>query len=273
MERKMSLEESKQIMFEILCTFDKFCKNNGLMYSLSEGTLLGAVRHKGFIPWDDDIDIVMPRKDYELFIQQFRDARYKVIKAEKNSKFCFFMSRLTDTKTRLDFGAGSEGRASFYDGGVWIDINPLDYCPDDEANFKKYERRVRLCWKLYRMKTRTQWLKESSYARNFAWLFLKILLFPVLASWIRSYTFKTATQYNNEKSAKMGWWDPVSNRFWAFPASYFDEFISIEFEGRLFPAISQFDKCLQMEYGNYMELPPIEQRIPTHDFDAYINLL
>ena len=93
----------KRIELDILKEFDSFCRKNNLHYSLGEGTLIGAVRHRGFIPWDDDVDVLMPRRDFDLFLEKYKGDSYKIIRPEKNSVFPFFFCRLTDVRTVICF--------------------------------------------------------------------------------------------------------------------------------------------------------------------------
>lgn len=268
---KLSEKDVKRILLEILVHFDNFCKEHHLCYSLSEGTLIGAVRHKGFIPWDDDIDIFMPRDDYERFLQLYHDGRYKVIKAQANSPFFFFCTRLTDTNTKIVFDKiDGEGRAWFYKWGIWIDINPLDNCPEDEKSYKRYQRGVGAFWALNRVKCRNKWMKHcSSFFRNISWLILKILLLPVPARMIRFMAHRYITQYNGMTTNRKCWWDPVNRQLWSFPASYFSEYTELEFEGKKFPVLKEWHQFLTVIYDDYMELPPESKRKPRHIYDAY----
>ncbi len=138
---RLTLDEIKSIELDILVEFDAFCKKNNLKYFLSSGTLLGAVRHNGFIPWDDDIDVCMPRKDYEKFYEL---TRYNPVK--KNlitstyrkclNKNCIAFIKLINIDTRVSPGPKVIGGID----GLWIDIVPVDYCKKDDAVFlKKYK--------------------------------------------------------------------------------------------------------------------------------------
>ena len=102
MKKEINVEELKQIQLNILKFVDKFCKENNLKYYLAYGTLLGAVRHKGYIPWDDDIDIIMFREDYEKFVTTFKDVNYKVFATEVNSKYPYPFAKVGDTRTYFE---------------------------------------------------------------------------------------------------------------------------------------------------------------------------
>jgi len=125
--QKLSHREIQLYLLDILKAVDSFCRNTGIRYSMAYGTLLGAVRHKGFIPWDDDIDLLMPRPDYERFVSTFGKApgsRYRCLCHEegvKGDRFVHFFSKVEDVKTKSLQGRGYE-----YDFGLNIDIFPIN---------------------------------------------------------------------------------------------------------------------------------------------------
>ena len=130
--KELSLKELQGCCLEILKDVDAFCRTNEINYSLAYGSLLGAVRHKGFIPWDDDLDIVMPRKDYERFCREYRSGNFRLI-CQDNTPDCFIpFARVTDF-TRTESRTYAPWMGSMQNPGVWIDVFPLDYAPDDES--------------------------------------------------------------------------------------------------------------------------------------------
>ena len=129
--KEISFEESKKLELDILLAVADFCNKNNLTYFLAYGTLIGAIRHKGFIPWDDDIDIQMPREDYNKFIETFSHERYKTIApGTPLSKHSFV--KVIDTET-VKIEAHKKYKKGFL--GVDIDIFPLDGTPSDENEY------------------------------------------------------------------------------------------------------------------------------------------
>ena len=101
--RKLSIEEAKQSELDILAFIDSFCKKNNIDYFINYGTLIGAIRHKGFIPWDDDIDISMTRENYERFIQLFKreQSKYKILTLETDERYYNNFIKVVDSTTRI----------------------------------------------------------------------------------------------------------------------------------------------------------------------------
>ena len=120
---RISNQDSKEKIFSILKWFAEFCDNNNLRYYLAYGTLLGAIRHKDFIPWDDDVDVYMPRPDYEKFIEcfakQYNDSKYE-LRSRLNNKVNLPFEKIVDMTTTV------RSNMNDVDDHLWIDIFPLD---------------------------------------------------------------------------------------------------------------------------------------------------
>ena len=136
MKKTIELNELKKIEIDLLTKLDKYCSEHGLRYYITYGTLIGAVRHRGFIPWDDDIDVIMPRKDYEQLIQSFNydnvDSSVKVISHKLDAGYCLPIAKLIETRTVL-----KEKTDTDVEIGVYIDIFPLENLSDDYEEAKK----------------------------------------------------------------------------------------------------------------------------------------
>ena len=242
-------------MVDTLANVDHFCRQHGIRYSLSYGTLIGAIRHKGFIPWDDDIDIIMPRDDYERFISLYKDDRYKIIDGKYNSNHSHV--RVSDQKTVLKLDTW---RARFYNEGLWIDVFPLDKVPDTQKGYLCFKKWL---WFLFEMQ-----LKGQVHRKGMINKILHIICKP-FSAYFGKLALKTMKKYNKSNTqsvANLCVWYLKSPKY---PSTYFDEYIDVEFERYKFKAIKQYDIFLREFYGDYMQFPPKEKQIAHHRYTAY----
>ena len=263
--REITFEESRKIQLEILVYFDDFCKNHNLHYSLAGGTLLGALRHKGFIPWDDDIDVFMERKYYEEFLTIY-EGKYQLI-TNKHSKWFDGYARLADSSTIIQW---DEKNTSFH--GVWMAILPIDNFPTDEEwpDFQKKLARCRSfgAWKLI------QWKENGSLMKNIVKVMVKTILAPFLKYNSRKLN-AVLSQYNKvttKRKANISTWF-ISNKpnKWpqVFDAACFDGYIRVVFEGYSVESMKYPESYLESTYGDWRQLPPIEERVGLHNYKAY----
>ena len=244
----------------ILCFIDEFCRTHGIAYSLAYGTMLGAVRHKGFIPWDDDIDIWMSRKDYEFFVSSFNynnSSKYKLISYRDGSyvRNCSY-AKVIDTTT----AAYEEPLKPGPYEGIWVDVFPLDYVP--EGRLKREALYCRLLLDAKIIVSRTALKPKAPY---------KILKF--LTFWRRNKkVLSSADRYG--KSAKESAFCQTLSQLSLhsfrsmMPVTWVAETESVPFEGFEFPIYKHFDEILRLIYGDYMRLPPPEKRV-SHTIEAY----
>ena len=261
--KALTLEEEKQLELQILQDVTDFCDAHGLTYFLTYGTLIGAVRHKGFIPWDDDVDIQMPRPDYNKFLALYNkekgaDARFVAIDPyHKHAKFSF--TKVVDTKTvKAEIGLKYKGNTM----GVDIDIFPIDGMPSDEEEYRKWFKKLHKIYTAHRIKT-------MSYARTFArscavYAYKARLLFTSRDRLLKKaerlhamYPYETSEYAGTKESIVNG----IGNRS---KKSNYEGFVLVEFEGRQFKAPKGYDDVLRNLFGDYMQLPPEEKRVAHH---------
>lgn len=258
MRKIESIQELRQIQMGILDEVHRFCEQHGLCYFLSSGTLIGAVRHKGYIPWDDDIDISMPRKDYELFIQVFNDplGRYRVMSPKTDKEYYYSFAKVVDERTLM-----LEDEVAGFEIGIYMDIFPIDYIPDDEY---KRKRLFRLKYLLYKIR-RCKLSHVNPYASRFAFYCYRYLPVTVcvLDWWIK---FLVISKKKTNRVCNMSEAGPRYDR--SYPASAIAETVDIEFEGKKYKTMIGYKEYLNASYGDYMMLPPVEQRV-THHFKAF----
>ena len=264
--RELQLEEAK-----ILEKTVSFLEENNLRYFLYAGTLIGAVRHQGFIPWDDDIDIAMPRPDYEKFLALTKKDRslpncpnYRVESMEyTNLKYT--LCKVTDPDIAID----SDSKE---DKNLWIDILPLDGLPENMRKANKIlvgqqHRRTIIHIKFTPIR---KILKERRSLPN---RLAKIVLKPVLALYPTTKLLKKmasdAQSYSFENSFFCGAhaWE-TNNMPVRLRKNIFDDFVLVDFEGKKYRAPAKYDEYLSYMYGDYMKLPPKDQRV-THGTKAY----
>ena len=257
----IGLEEVKKIQVEILKEVTRFCEDNGLRYFLAYGTLLGAVRHKGYIPWDDDIDIHMPRPDYEKFLELYskkEGARYEVVTHEKDKNYHVPFAKI--------YLKGTLVSEYFYKQsvfGVYIDIFPLDGI---KSRWQAY-----LCGQGVRcMYIKTfKFCEGLSIARKLRLMVTKLILLPLSSHFILKTMRSIATKYNYQDCEYVCSFGSRTALREILPRTVFDEHVFLHFEGSEYRAPKGYDTYLTYKYGNYMQLPPVDKQVSTHDSQAY----
>ena len=262
----IDLEGLKQAQLSILIAVHDFCVNNGINYFLAHGTLIGAVRHKGFIPWDDDIEIAMPRQDYDRFISTFNGAYdyLKVLSYDTAKDYYYPIAKVYDNRTIME-----ENIVNTYPGmGINIDIFPIDGIPDDTVEATAYLKRLKRWEKLREIK-QVKVSSSRSWGRNFVLLLLRILLLPFTNRFLLSKIDKIvrsvpfgSTNYAGSIAYFTVMFRPVS-------VASFQTTIDALFEGHLFKIPQGYDEWLRNIFGDYMQLPPEEKRVTHHVFKAY----
>ena len=260
----MNNDDIKKVSLEILSDVHDFCVANNLHYSLAYGTLIGAVRHKGFIPWDDDIDIIMPRKDYERFFKLYKSDRFQVSCPSLNNSYLFF-GRVYDTKTYVK---AWRPQTTLQNTGVWIDVFPIDYVPNELGAF---ENEVSKISSLYKISHYKRMALQSFCEVGFR--HVKTIL-KLLADKIKTNSIdllKTVAEADEIAKTNINNSDfmgaitcHVYSHKEHIPSHVFSEFIDVPFEGKLYKSVKDYDVLLSNYYGNYMQLPPIEKRVFPH---------
>jgi lipopolysaccharide cholinephosphotransferase len=271
--REMTLKDIQKVSLEILKDIHHFCVKNDIKYTLQGGTLLGAVRHKGFIPWDDDVDIAMPRPDYDRFMHTYQSKRgYKLFSREllefKDSVYIAY-SRVCDMeKTFVDYRNMIWTNCST---GVWIDIFPLDGVEDDLDKRKKHFEKMYFFWnKGRRLRlTKRPFAMNKTWKKKFSWLYNQIVssftTFKVIDSHIalcRSVKYGDSNTFAQISFMSYGMKECHS-------VSVMKELVLVPFEGNYFCSMAGYDEALREKYGDYMQLPPVEKRINRHGGKYY----
>lgn len=266
--KELTLREIQAQSLEILQAVHDHCIANGIKYSLAYGTLIGAIRHKGFIPWDDDVDIIMPRPDYERFVASFSAPGLGLV-CEKDPDYYLNYCRVFDTvktgsSTFLPIGKN-------YQGGMWIDVFPADGVSDDKEEFVRNIGEVKKNWMMqlryryslasFRDILRTCGIKD----------FLILMAIKLSGQGRKKLDANNAVVRNNAVRIPYG-----NTEHWSQLCilddgirNYqlcedFAETVDAEFEGRTFKVMKGYDRVLRNIYGDYMQLPPEDQRQPKH---------
>lgn len=260
--KELSLRELQFAELEILKYFDNFCRENELKYSLAGGTLLGAVRHKGFIPWDDDIDVCMPRPDYEKFVSSFKhESLFITHDRESNAKYPF--TKILDKKVMLNHEGFSEVE------NLWIDVFPVDGLPENDKRLAKIYKKSTFYRKVIGFNQVENF--DKYHGRHNKIVAKLIGIFAKIYGYKRAIrnSIKLAQKYDYEKSDFVGavTWGcyGVGERM---VKSEYEKFIEMEFEGYNFFVMGCWDSYLHGIYGDYMQLPPEDKRV-THGIQAF----
>lgn len=265
--KKINLDECKKIMFQMLVDFDELCRNYDLKYYLVWGTLIGTVRHKGFVPWDDDIDVAMPREDYNKLItlssnwNKKWNEKYSFLCFEKDNKYPIFFGKFSDNNTVIV----NRFIKDIDNLGLYIDVFPIDNVFISEKKIDKTKKKLmknEILQKLASMKK--FWPSRNKIANIIKYITYKYASAKGCYYWEMkrdNLMNKLSKKRDNDKYCVCGSW--VLQRKW------FEQSVYLPFENKKFSCPIGYDEYLRARFGDYMVVPPKEKQISQHDYDAY----
>lgn len=260
MEKTISLDERKEIYLTMLKEVDAFCRSHHIRYSLSSGTLIGALRHKGFIPWDDDLDITMPLPDLLKFKQVFHSETIKYCDVDTCKHYMFSFPRLEYIPTY-----SKRGLFNIKGMGISIDVYPIVGLPVDSNQKTAYLEKAKRNYSI----TRKFIILSRTVSR-----IVPIPTIPGLNKIVRktrNHLFNNSYPYQNAKEF-LRIAGPMVDKIIkknTLDFDFFDKIVDISFEGCLCNATGHADEYLTQKYGNYMQYPPVNQRKPNHSANFY----
>ena len=269
----LSLKEIQDVNLELLIEFNEICKKNGLRYDLVGGSLLGAVRHKGFIPWDDDIDVNMPRPDYERFLNLSLKGNLDLPKnreviSNRNNTFARHFARYIRYDVKRESEYSSENDCPY----IGIDIFVEDGAYNNKLLYSIQIFRVKF-WRRALLLSLSK-PNMSSKGKNIA--ILKNIFRPIFKS-IGSYKIaRHLDKICKEVKFENAKYVAAINGMYGEKEKWLKQDmmpqIDLEFEGRYFPGYKNYDIYLSNLYGNYMELPSEDKREPHGDKGYRVSL-
>lgn len=272
MEKPLSLKEIQTVNLETLKFLSRVCDQEGIRYILAYGTLIGAIRHKGFIPWDDDLDIMIPRPDYEKLIQYFDDHHdellpYCAMNMHNTKGYPHMITRICDTRYKID--VENENDCGM---GLFIDCVCMDGCGNSlhEANcimneVKKYSHLIFLSQrKSLELKTTKNLVRKL--LKPFAFIYAKLIGTKALAKELLLHVDTSLYDKSNYVACLI--WPTYYNRE-ILKKEYLEDRCLVDFEDSKFYAPSNYDGYLRQLYGDYLTPPPENERIYHHYYTAY----
>lgn len=252
-EKPISLDERKKIQLVMLDEIDSFCRQHDIRYSLAFGTLIGAIRHKGYIPWDDDVDLIMPLPDMLRFKKEFKSDKLAYVDIDTVPHYEYHFSRICYLPTYSKPGLLEKSY------GVSLDLYPVVGMPDTEEEIQLFLKKIDPLYK--------------KRLKLIAWRHRQIRRFPFAVvpgyhSTIRrfhdivldSFPYETAKNYLHAGSVR---------RVNILGFDVFDGFVDVEFEGHIYQSMARYHEYLTHCFGDYMQLPPEDQRHPYHGGTYY----
>ncbi|MGI6279384.1 MAG: LicD family protein [Acutalibacteraceae bacterium] len=258
------LERLQKKSIEILKVFKKFCEENGLLFYFCGGCCIGAVRNKGFIPWDDDIDVFMPRDDYEklfrLWPEKMKGTKYVICRSTEQKFLRSLLTAISDEETTFIKERQKDLDISH---GVRLEILPLDGCPSG-----KFKRKLQILWALAFQIFMNQ---EPPVSKGKFFEIIGRIMLCLAPTWkmryrIAKFAERQMSKYPISECEKI---TELCARYQymvnEYPKEAFAGAVYKEFEGELMPIPAGYETYLKMAFGDYMALPPEDQRVPKHD--------
>lgn len=268
--KKINIDEMKNIEIQILETLSVVCKKNNLKLYLGGGTLLGAVRHHGFIPWDDDVDVMMLRDEYEKLLEIFDNDEInsvKILSYKNTSDYYYPFAKAVNINTFMDETIVKKIK----DMGVYVDIFPIDKIPNNAVLRKFIFLKKDIYQKIFNF---TSSKDVYSLSKNKVKKFLKILVTPFLKLIPIDFAAKKldglVKKYNKKNCNDVACITGAYSKKEIMPKEYISDSVEVEFEGGKYLAPIGYNDYLVKHYNkNYMELPPKEKQISNHDNECY----
>lgn len=268
--REINLEELKQIELSVLRSIREICTEQNINYSLAGGTLLGAIRHSGFIPWDDDVDILMPRPDYDRFVKycQENDVPFNLLCAETDERYGYLFGKAMAKNTVIEEESGNPNGIEM---GIYVDIFPIDGLGNTYEEALKEFKKTRFKREMLVAKN---W-KKFSRSKTHSWKYEPIRFAFFVASRfvsMKKLVSKLQKAFRKNPFHKNAYVAAIFGSYRAkeiIKREYFDYYVDVNFENESFKAFKGYDEYMRSIYGDYMLLPPEEKRVSHHSFKAY----
>lgn len=262
-------EEIQKLEFNILLALKKYCNKNNLIFFLVGGTLLGAIRHKGFIPWDDDIDVGMLREEYNKFVELVkknpyidRKKRYKVL-LPLDTGHIYPQIKIIDTYTI----AYEKYIKDEYATGLWVDVFPYDYGANNIEEARKISKKQHFYKMFFQVGISGNLSFSQKLKKAIAYPIYKIVTRGDFTYWVKKI-MNLPTAHQTDLVGDIVWMYDERDMY---PKFWFDDLIDVTFEGEKFKATSHYDEYLTQFYGDYMKLPKKEDRV-FHGFKwSYVD--
>lgn len=263
-QRKLTIDDIKTLSICILKKVDEFCLSHDIQYSLAYGSLLGAIRHNGFIPWDDDIDILMTRPNYEKFVSEFPKSDsnlFFVASSETDKSFPYPLAKVFCNATEIkEFGCCKYG--------FGIDLFPIDKIPMNQKDAVKLIKQQHFFWNIFMIKA-MRWEARRGFAKNLFMCSAKVVSAFISYSHLHKQMKARVLKYVDLSDYYLGCLFSPYGEKEIMSKDIFDQMISLPFGDYSFNCLKEYDSYLTRIYGNYMELPPEEKRISHHTFQVW----
>lgn len=259
--REIPITESKKMLIDIMDAIDSYCRKESIQYSLAYGTLIGAVRHQGFIPWDDDIDILMPRKDYDKFIHSFHTDSFRVFSSESDHSYPLQYAKVSDIRT---YSVDQWGNESY----LAIDVFPIDGLPNSSIIRQIYIKRIEFLSRIWSSQLFTKNLKcsrEFSFQKNCLILASKFIGLFFSMETVSKHFIHVKHRFPFEQSKSCTLLRPP---IVIFNTEKMRNLVDATFEGHIYKIPEEYDYQLRLIYGDYMTVPPVEEQV-NHSARTY----
>lgn len=260
--KKIDLKEIHSIELDIIKDIDRVCRSNNIKYTIIGGTLIGAIRHKGFIPWDDDIDIAIPREDYKKFIDIYskqKDAQFSIFENCINEDYYYPFIKISDNRTTLKENNYKEIKGL----GVNLDVFPID-----RVNSKDIQKKLKKISFNHKGLSRC-FVNQKESTKNILKRLLKQIIFFKDYNYYLKNIERLSQIDNDDKTCDLaGVLVNGTGEKDLFPIEIFDNYIDLKFENLELMAVKDYEVFLRHRFGDYMKLPPKEQQV-AHLNESY----